>query len=375
MKILLTGGGSGGHFYPLIAVAESINDIAKEENLVSAKLFFASDSQYDAESLIENNITFVAVSAGKIRRYASALNFIDIFKTGWGVLKALITVFRIYPDVVFSKGAYASFPVLFAAKLLRIPVVIHESDSFPGRANQWAGKFAKRIAISYPDTAEYFDKTKVAFTGNPLRKEVLNVTKNGAHEYLNLEKNVPTILIIGGSLGAQIINERILDALPELVEKYQIIHQTGKNNVAEVSKTADIILANNPNKSRYRIFDYLNNLDFTMSAGAADLFITRAGSTIFEIASWGIPSIVIPITDSNGNHQRLNAYAYARSGAAIVIEESNLTTHVLLAEIDRVLQDKKMLEKMSVSAKNFAQPEAARKIAREIINIALTHES
>lgn len=375
MKILLTGGGSGGHFYPLIAVAESINEIAKKDNLVAAEIYFMSDSPYDSESLVENNITFVKIPAGKIRGYASVSNFFDIFRTAFGVIVALKKVFKIYPDVIFSKGAYASFPVLMAAKLLRIPIIIHESDSVPGKTNMWASKFATKIAVSYPDTVKYFkDASKVAFTGNPLRKSVLNMSKNGAHEYLGLEKGLPTILIIGGSLGARIINERILDALPKLVEKYQVLHQTGKNNVVDVSKTSDIILTNNPNKSRYRIFDYLNNLALTMAAGAADLIITRAGSTIFEIASWGIPSIVIPITESNGDHQRSNAYIYARSGAASVVEESNLTTNVLIGEIDRILQDRAMREKMSAAAKNFTHPDAANKIAKEIITIALSHE-
>jgi UDP-N-acetylglucosamine--N-acetylmuramyl-(pentapeptide) pyrophosphoryl-undecaprenol N-acetylglucosamine transferase len=374
MKILLTGGGSGGHFYPLIAVAESLNAIAKKENLVSAKLFFMSDSQYDAEALIENDITFVPISAGKIRRYTSFLNFLDIFKTFFGVISALGKVFKIYPDVIFSKGAYASFPVLMAARILRIPVIIHESDSVPGKTNAWAAKFAVKIAVSYPEATKYFDPKKVAFTGNPLRKAVLAVTKNGAHEYLGLEENLPIIVIIGGSLGAKLINERSLDALPNLVERYQIVHQTGKINVQEVSRTADIILTNNPNKARYRVYDYFNNLSLTMAAGAANLIITRAGSTIFEIASWGVPSIVIPITESNGNHQRVNAYAYARSGAASVIEESNLTTNVLITEIDRILQNPQMREKMSVAAKGFSHPDAADKIAQEIINIALTHE-
>ena len=376
MKILLTSGGSGGHFYPLIAVAESINAIAKKENLLSAQIFFMSDNPYDAEALVENNITFIPISAGKMRRYFSILNFFDFFRTISGVISALIKVFKLYPDVIFSKGAYASFPVLVAARLLRIPIIIHESDSVPGRTNLWAGKFAQKIAVSYPDTAKYFeDQEKIAFTGNPLRKAVLNRNnKDGSCEYLNLEKNLPTILIIGGSLGAQLINERILDALPKLVEKYQIIHQTGKNNVGEISRTAEIILADNPNKNRYRIFDYLNDLTLTMAAGAADLVVSRAGSTIFEIASWGLPSIVIPITESNGNHQRLNAYTYARSGAALVIEEANLTTNILVEEIDRILQDKNLKEKMSEAAKNFARLDAADKIAREIINIALTHE-
>jgi len=374
MKILLSGGGSGGHFYPLIAVAESINEIARKEDLVSAQLFFMSDNPYDSEALIENNITFIPISAGKIRRYASVSNFFDIFRTAFGVLGALRKVFKIYPDVVFSKGAYASFPVLMAARLLRIPVIIHESDSVPGKTNLWAAKFAKKIAVSYPDTAKFFPEEKVAYTGNPLRKAVLNINKAGGHEYLNLEKAVPTILIIGGSLGAQIINERILDALPKLVEKYQVLHQTGKNNVAEVSKLSEIILVNNQYKNRYRIFDYFSDITLTMAAGAADLIISRAGSTIFEIACWGIPSIIIPITESNGNHQRINAYDYARSGAALVIEESNLSTNILISEIDRILLDKVLRERMSASAKNFTKPDAANKIAREIVNIALTHE-
>jgi UDP-N-acetylglucosamine--N-acetylmuramyl-(pentapeptide) pyrophosphoryl-undecaprenol N-acetylglucosamine transferase len=375
MKILFTGGGSGGHFYPLMAVAESINEMVKKENLISPQMYFMSDSPYDAEALIENNITFVSIPAGKIRLYASASNFFDFFRTAFGVIVALKKVFSIYPDVIFSKGAYASFPVLMAARLLKIPVIIHESDSVPGKTNLWASKFAQKIAISYPDTAKYFaNQDKVAYTGNPLRKAILNVNKAGAHEYLTLEKSTPTILIIGGSLGARIINERILDALPKLIEKYQVLHQTGKNNVEEVSKTSEIILGNNPNKNRYRIFDYLNDMTLVMAAGAADLVITRAGSTIFEIASWGVPSIVIPITETNGNHQRINAYAYARSGAASVIEEANLTTNILLSEIDRILQDKNLQEKMSTAAKNFTHPDAANKIARELINIALTHE-
>lgn len=374
MKILLTGGGSGGHFYPLIAVAEAINEIAKNENLVSAKLYFMSDHPYDAESLIENNIEFIQINAGKVRRYASILNFFDFFRTGFGVLGAIIKVFNIYPDVIFSKGAYASFPVLVAAKLLGIPVVIHESDSVPGRTNTWAGKFAKRIAVSYPEAGKHFPIDKVAVTGNPLRQAILNIDRTKAHDYLNLENSVPTIFIIGGSLGAQIINERVLDSLTKLVDKYQVLHQTGKSNVTEVAKTAEIILANSPNKSRYRVFDYLNNLTLTMAAGAANLIISRAGSTIFEIAAWGVPSIVIPITESNGNHQRLNAYTYARSGAAVVIEESNLTTNVLIAEIDRLLASPELLTKMSMAAKAFAQPNAANIIAKEIIGIALTHE-
>ncbi len=374
MKILLTGGGSGGHFYPIIAVAEEINRIVKEERFIAPQLFFMSDSPYDTGALIENNIVFVKSGAGKMRKYFSLLNFFDVIKTFIGIISALLKVYRIYPDVIFSKGAYASFPVLIAARILRIPVVIHESDSTPGRVNKWAGKFAKKIALSYPEAGSFFDPKKIAITGNPIRKEILKPMTSGAYEFLKLESNLPVILMIGGSLGSQIINDVVIDALPVLVENYQIIHQTGKNNIKEILKMVNIILAGNPKRNRYKPFDYLNNLATSMSAGVAQLIISRAGSAIFEIAAWGIPSIIIPITNSVSNHQRNNAYSYARSGAAVVIEESNLNAHILVSEINRIMKNENELEQMRKSAKEFAKIDAATKIAREIIHMALEHE-
>ncbi|MGB8816212.1 MAG: UDP-N-acetylglucosamine--N-acetylmuramyl-(pentapeptide) pyrophosphoryl-undecaprenol N-acetylglucosamine transferase [Minisyncoccia bacterium] len=374
MKILLTGGGSGGHFYPLIAVAEEINAVVKEENLIEAEIFFISDSPYDAEALAQNNIIFIQNPAGKIRRYFSILNFFDFFKTIWGTISCIIKVFNLYPDVIFSKGAGASFPVLFSAKILRIPLVIHESDSVPGKTNLWAGKFAKKIAISYPETAKYFDKTKTAYTGNPIRESIQNVSVAGSREILGLTEKIPTILVLGGSLGAQIINDAIIQILPKLVEKYYVIHQTGKSNISEVIKITDVILTDSKFKDRYRPFDYLNDLNLSVASSSSNLIISRAGSTIFEIANWGIPSIIIPITNSNGDHQRENAYNYARSGGAIVMEEANLEPNILLSEINRLLENQNLLEKMSKGAKSFSKNDSAEIIAKEIINIGLSHE-
>jgi len=375
MKILLTGGGTGGHFYPLVAVAEAINQVVKEEKLLPVKLYYMSDSPHDADMLLENNIEYVNISAGKVRRYFSLLNFFDLFKTFFGIISATMKVFNIYPDVIFSKGAYSSFPVLVAARILKIPVIIHESDSAPGRTNVWAAKFAKRIAVSYPEALKYFDASKVAVTGNPVRKDIQMLqSRENSKQFLSLDENIPTILILGGSLGARIINEQILSILPKLVEKYYVIHQTGKANILEVTGTADVVLTGNKFKNRYRAFDYLNNLNMSMSAGASDLIISRAGSAIFEIAYWGIPSIIIPITDTNGDHQRQNAYNYARSGGAIVIEESNLSPNILFSEISRIMDDKNLTKKMSEGAKNFIKTDAASLIAKEIIKIGLQHE-
>lgn len=374
MKILFTGGGSGGHFYPIIAIVEEINQLAKENRLIGLELFYMSNSPYNEGLLFEHGVIFKKNTAGKMRIYFSFMNIIDLFKTGWGVIVSLWTIFSIYPDVIFGKGGYASFPALLAGKLLRIPVIIHESDSVPGRVNAWAGKFAARIAISYPESAKYFPEGKVAYTGNPIRKDIMIALSQGAHEYLNLDSNIPTILVIGGSQGAQLINDTLIDALPRLVEKYQIIHQTGKSNLQIIKDTADVVLLTNKHKDRYKPFDYLNNLALRMAAGASSIVISRAGSSLFEIASWEKPSIVIPITKSNGDHQRMNAYGYARTGAAVVLEEANLSGNILFAEVDRLISSPDILAKMSEATKISQHPDAALKIATEILNIALTHQ-
>ncbi|MFA6253695.1 MAG: UDP-N-acetylglucosamine--N-acetylmuramyl-(pentapeptide) pyrophosphoryl-undecaprenol N-acetylglucosamine transferase [Candidatus Paceibacterota bacterium] len=378
MKILFTGGGTGGHFYPIIAVAQEIRLLATAEKLVEPELILMSDAPYNKQVLFENNIKFVPISAGKLRRDKSPLsllkNFFDLFKTLLGSVKALFKVFAIYPDVIFGKGGYASFPALLAARILRIPVIIHESDSHPGRVNLWAGKFAVRIALSYPEATEYFPKDRTAVTGNPLRQEIMTPVKIGAREFLRLEKDAPVIFVVGGSLGAMKINGVILDILPKLLAKYQIIHQVGKNNFAEVQARANFLLKDNPLANRYRIFDYLNNSAMRMTAGVSSLVITRAGSALFEIANWGLPSIVIPIPEEISHDQRTNALTYARSGGAVVIEEKNLTPSIVLSEVDRIMTDEKLHAEMSRGAKSFARPEAAKLIAEEVLKIALRHE-
>lgn len=373
MKILLTGGGTGGHFYPLIAIAEKLIEVADKQKIIDLKLYYMSDSPYDKRMLFENKITFIQIPAGKMRTYSSINNFFDIFKTATGAFFGLLSMFFIYPDVVISKGGYAAFPAVLAAKLLKIPVIVHESDSFPGRLNVWTAKFAWHVAISWPEAAEYLPANKTALTGQPIRKDILHSDPNGAHEFFKLDPKLPTILVLGGSQGAQILNDIIVDTLPELLTRYQIIHQTGINNIDGVSSRANLVM-DNKNTERYVPVPFLNNLATRMAAGCANIIISRAGSAIFEIASWGVPSIIIPITNSNGNHQRKNAYNYARMGAGEVIEESNLTSHLLISEIDKLLSSDQKLAQMKENALAFASPQAAEKIAQSAIDIALTHE-
>ncbi len=375
MKIVFTGGGTGGHFYPLIAVAQRVNQIIDNEKILGTKLYYFSDGPYDRELLFENGLLYEEVRAGKIRTYFSFKNFTDIFRMFFGVLNAIYKIFTIYPDVVFGKGGYASFPALCAARLLRIPVLIHESDSVPGRVNKWAGHFAKRIAVSYEEAADYFPVKKVAWTGHPILVEIENpAPKNEALKYFKLESNLPVVWILGGSQGADLINNTVLDALPRLVRNFQVIHQTGVANYKNVSGRAEVVLASSPEKSRYQSFPFLNPLQMKMASGAASVVVSRAGSTIFEIASWGLPSIIIPITSSNGDHQRKNAFSYAHSGACKVVEEMNMTANILSSEIERIIDDKEVWNNMAQNAKAYSKPNAAYKIARELIDIGLSHE-
>lgn len=374
MKILFTGGGSGGHFYPIIAIADALRRIAKEERLIPPELFFMGPSAYDERILFDRNIKFFSSPAGKLRRYASARNISDFFKTIWGILRACIILFRIFPDIVVGKGGYGSFPVLLAARLFNIPVLIHESDTVPGRVNQWAGKFARRIAVSFAETARFFRPEKVAYTGNPIRQELFLPASPEDRERLGLEPDIPVIAILGGSLGSVTINNVVLRVLPELLNHYQIVHQTGAANIADTIARTGVLLASHPRRARYHPVGYLSLGALQILRESAALIISRAGSTIFEIAAWGVPAILVPITDSNGDHQRENAYAYARSGGAVVLEEANLSPSILLKEIGRILEDRARCVTMVEKARAFARTDAAEVIAREILAIALRHE-
>lgn len=376
---MFTGGATGGHFYPIIAIIEALHEIEEAEHLLPADLTFVSTSAYDKRMLFENNVEYIEISTGKMRRYADIRNFFDIFKTFFGAIGGLRIVYKIFPDVVFGKGGFASFPALFAAKYFKIPVIIHESDASPGRVNTWAGKFARAIAVSYPEAAKHFPEGRTVVTGQPIRREVLHPVSAGGASFLHLEEGRPTILVLGGSQGAAVINEAILDALPTLLPKYQIIHQVGEKNEKDIKSRLEGLLSQLPGqeRTRYTMHPYLDDLAMRMAAGAAHVIISRAGSTIFEIASWGKPSILVPLATSvSRGEQNKNAYHYARTGAAFVVEEANLTPHLLAAEVDRIMENAALRTKMQNAALQFGEQNktAAMKIAKEILRIAYEHE-
>ncbi len=375
MKILFAGGGTGGHFFPIIAVIEAINELADREHIVDLKLYFMSDDPIDKELLTKTHVEYIGVKTGKRRTYFSFKNFTDIFKTFAGVIYATIKIFLLYPDVIFGKGGYASFPAMFAARLLRIPVVIHESDIIPGRVNRWIGDYATNVAISYPEAIKYFkNKDRIALTGQPVRKILLETPTEDPFEVLQLEPGVPVILVLGGSQGAEKINENLIDIMPQLIERYQVIHQTGENNYEWMKQRATGMLTGNPKMQRYRPVAFLDSKQLRVAAKSATLIISRAGSTIFEIALWQKPSILVPLTIARDDHQRENAYSYARTGAAVVVEEQNLKPGVFFSVIESIMEDRSRQEKMIEGTKQFAKIDAADKIAQLLLSISTKHE-
>lgn len=376
MKVVLTGAG-GGHFYPLIAVAEKIKEENSKLKILDLEIFYLSDKEYNKNLLEEHKINFIKIPAGKLRLYFSLKNFLDPFKTILGFFIALFRLFIIYPDVVFAKGGYSSVPVVLAAKCLFIPVVIHESDSAPGRTNLLTGKLSKRVAVSYEEAMKYFNPKKTAYTGQPILNNYLPSLQELAEkkEKVNEENFLKsgekqTIIVLGGSQGSEIINNTLLEALPFLLRKYKIIHQVGKENYNKIKISTDILLKNDPDIKDYHFFAFG---DLSKYYKSADFCITRAGSTLFELSAWGIPSLIIPITNSNNNHQMKNAYHFKELGCSLVIEERNLRRNIFINSIESVLDSQKKYKTMQENNINSFKSGAAEMIAKEIIKISISH--
>lgn len=374
MNVVFAGSG-GGHFYPLIAIAEELSALLEEEKVANVRLFFVSDAPYDERMLFEHHITFQKLPTGKLRTYEHGNNFLDIFRTLGACVRALWILYRLYPDVVIGKGGYGSFPTLLAARILRIPVIIHESDSVPGRVNTWAGAFAQRVAVAYPEAAKYFPHEKVATTGNPIRHSLMLPYKEGAHQFFGTDPLIPTVLVLGGSQGSQKINDAVVRALPDVLSFCQIIHQVGEHNINEVRALSELTLEKFPAlRSRYHPVPFLDDAALIRAAGITDLVVSRAGSTIFEISLWGLPAILIPLSIAHADHQRKNAFIYARAGAAEVIEEQNLSPHLLAARIKKLMDDKSLRDTMASAAKAFSKNDAAAKIARQVVEVLVAHK-
>jgi UDP-N-acetylglucosamine--N-acetylmuramyl-(pentapeptide) pyrophosphoryl-undecaprenol N-acetylglucosamine transferase len=365
LKIVLTGGGTGGHIFPLLAVAKKI----KEKRPEAEFLFLGPAGKMEKDLMAESGIPLKGITCGKMRRYFSFSNFTDFFKVPVGILQSLWFLLAYMPDVIFSKGGYASLPVVLAGWIYRIPIMIHESDSVPGTANSILGKFSDAVAVSYPQAEEYFPPSQVVLTGNPLQEDIDQGDAQKAREKFSLVESKKVIFVLGGSQGSQIINEKILEVLPELLSKYQIIHQTGEQHIESVKKHSGELGIKIERDGYYPIANYANE-DLRDILKVANLVISRSGAnSLSEIAANGKPAIFIPLFGSANNHQKMNAYSLAKVGACIVLEENNLGKNIFLKNINELMENQELQNKLSQSIKAFYHPDAAERIAEEILKI------
>lgn len=364
MKIILTGGGTGGHLVPLITVAGKIKEKAPETEFV----FMGPKGKMEQEILGPTGIRTRKIMSGKMRRYVSGYTLIDIIKIPIGIIQALFWLLVEMPDAVFSKGGYASLPVVIVAWMYRIPVMIHESDVNPGMANSMLSKFVERVAISFPEAEKYFPSSQVVLTGNPVRSDITQGDPQKAREAYHFTDMKKVIFVLGGSQGARAINNKILDILPELMHKYQIIHQTGEANFNEV-KTKAGVLGIKPGREGYYAMAFYGE-EIKDILALSDLIITRAGaSTLSEIAAVKKPAIVIPLSTSANNHQRMNAYSVAKNGGCLVLEEDNIGSNMLLEKIEEVMNNEELRQKMANNIAVFYHPDAADKIAEGVLGM------
>jgi len=372
MKILFTGGGTAGHIFPIIAIARRIRKIYKGKK--EPRFFYIGPKDDFAQELLSREgIEVKEIWAGKIRRYLNPksmfLNIFDIFvKAPIGFFQAFFYIFFLSPDLIFSKGGYGSLPAVFSGWLMLVPIFIHESDITPGLANRISSKLALEIFVSFPsEQTEYFPKKKMISVGNPIRTEILGGDKEKAKEIFQLNGEKSLILVLGGSQGSQRINDLILDILPQILKDFEIIHQTGKKNFSQVKAEAEVMVPKEMMRY-YHPVRFLDEQKLKHALAAADLVISRAGSgTIFEIALSEKPSILIPLKESAQDHQLKNAYAYAESGACLVVEELNLTPHFFLERLEHLFSQPEKLKRMAKAAKLFSRPQAANIIAQYII--------
>lgn len=366
MRIILTGGGTAGHVYPLLSV---IRELKKNYPFAGFEFWYLGPRDKFVKSVLSfEGVKVKNVLSGKYRRYFSFKNIIDIFKMPIGILQAFYYVFIFSPDLIFSKGGYGSIPTILAGWFLQAPVFLHESDVVPGLANRIGSRFAVEIFISFSvNETEYFPSKKMLSIGNPIRTELLGGSKDEAKRVFSLTGEKPVVLIIGGSQGAQRVNDKILSVLPEMINDFEVIHQTGSKNFKQIQKESKVILTENARRY-YHPVPFMDVQDMAHALKVADLIISRAGSgSIFEISAVGKPCILVPLEGSAQDHQVRNAYAMSQRGAALVIEEANFRPHFVLERIKFLFSNPEKMKELGKRAKDFSRPYAAKVIAEYLM--------
>lgn len=329
-KIVLTGGGTTGHVSVNLALIPRLLKDGWEVHYMG--------SRYGIEkTLIQDidKVTYHEISTGKLRRFKSFENFTDIFKVIKGTLQSIVKISKIKPDVTFSKGGYVSVPVLVGSWVNRVPSITHESDLTPGLANKLAQPFVKTIFTTFPETTDYISSGKGLFLGPVIRESLKDGNKARALQWLGIDNDKPILLVMGGSLGAEYINDLIRDNIDILVEKFNVVHATGKDGYDPKVQ-----------KDGYFQFEYIRD-ELKDILEAADVVLSRSGANaIFEFLYYKIPMLLIPLptTQSRGD-QIDNAKSFEKLGYALMIEEENASLDKILAALDILYEDKERFKK------------------------------
>jgi len=352
MRYIISGGGTGGHIYPGIAIAKEILS-----NEPDAEILFVGTEHGLEGKLVPRegfDIRFIDVKGFKRK-----LSF-DTFKTvgklfkSFGSIRKILKEFK--PDAVIGTGGYVCFPVVFIASLKKIPTIIHEQNAFPGIANKVLARYVDEVAISFEEARSRFKgRARITLTGNPIRKDLFMLDRKKARENLGIAEDVPLVVIFGGSLGAEHINECVRDMINlhgnEIT--YNLILATGMKHYEKIMRDIKAPLPDN-----IQIVPYIYNMGEVLAA--ADLAVTRSGAiTVSELAALGVPSILVPSPFVAENHQEYNARALENKGAAVVILQNQLTHEILYGQIQKLIKDKDLRKKMSLAAKKSGIKNAA----------------
>ncbi|MGN0304710.1 MAG: undecaprenyldiphospho-muramoylpentapeptide beta-N-acetylglucosaminyltransferase, partial [Lachnospiraceae bacterium] len=316
-KIVLTGGGTAGHVTPNIALLPFLE---KEGFEVS---YIGSYGGIEKRLIEDFHLPYYGISTGRFRRYFDLKNFSDPFRVMKGYRQARAVLKEIRPDVVFSKGGFVSVPVVRAASSLKIPCIIHESDMTPGLANKLCIPVADRICCNFPETLQNISSEKAVLTGSPIRQELTRGNKLAALNLCGFTANKPVIMVIGGSQGAASVNVMVREALPKLLEDFQVVHLCGKDKVDNLMLTIP----------GYKQFEYLKG-ELKDVFAMADLVISRAGANaICELLALKKPNLLIPLQVGSRGDQILNARSFEEQGFSIVLREDYLDCDILVEKI------------------------------------------
>ncbi|MBT2637232.1 MULTISPECIES: undecaprenyldiphospho-muramoylpentapeptide beta-N-acetylglucosaminyltransferase [unclassified Bacillus (in: firmicutes)] len=362
MKIAVSGGGTGGHIYPALAL---IREIQKQDENVEF-LYIGTEKGLESKLVPRENIPFKSIHITGFKRKISFENVKTVLRFLKGVRDSKKMLKEFKPDVVIGTGGYVCGPVVYAAAKMGIPTIVHEQNSVPGLTNKFLSRYVDKIAICFEEAREFFPEQKVVLTGNPRASEVLGQDGIKGRLSAGLKLKIPTVLIFGGSRGARPINEAVVKSLTELSGKpYQVLYVTGDVHFEDVRKEVELV----GNPENVIIKPFIHNMPEVLSG--VDLTVARAGATtLAELTSLGIPSILIPSPYVTDNHQEKNARALSENGAARLLLEKDLTGPKLVESIDHILGREEKLAEMKKAAKKLGIPDAAQRLYRLMEELA-----